>query len=46
MIGKKKERIKFFNLGIKNNYKELLDDNLINKMNILYSQELKKYNYE
>ncbi|MDC0125421.1 sulfotransferase domain-containing protein [Candidatus Pelagibacter sp.] len=46
MIGKKKERIKFFNLGIKNNYKELLNDTLINQMNTLYSEELKKFNYE
>jgi len=46
MIGKKKERIKFFNLGIKNNYKELLNDTLINQMNTLYSKELQKFNYE
>jgi hypothetical protein len=47
MIGKKSnERLRFFNLGSKNNYKELLDDNLINQMNVLYSKELKKYDYE
>jgi hypothetical protein len=47
MIGKKSnERLRFFNLGSKNNYNKLLDDNLINQMNNLYSKELQKYNYE
>ena len=47
MIEKKnKEKLKFFNLGVKNNYKELLDKNLINQINSLFNVELKKYNYE
>ena len=47
MIEKKnKEKLRFFNLGVKNNYKELLDKNLINQMNSLFNVELKKYNYE
>ena len=37
------EKIKFFNLGKKNNYKELLDNNLIDKMNFFYKDQIKKY---
>ena len=40
------ERIKFFNLGKYNNYKNLLNINLINQMNELYKQKLLKFNYE
>ena len=47
MIGKKSnERLRFFNLGSDNNYKKLLDSDLINEMNTLYGAELQKYNYE
>ena len=47
MIGKKSnERLRFFNLGSDNNYKKLLDRDLINEMNTLYEAELQKYNYE
>ena len=47
MIGKKSnERLRFFNLGSDNNYKKLLDKDLINEMNTLYGAELQKYNYE
>ena len=41
-----KDRIKFFNLGIANNFKLLLSKNLINKMNNKYANELKKFSYE
>ena len=39
------EKIKFFNLGNKNNYKNLLNKNLIDEINLFYKDELKKYNY-
>ena len=39
------EKIKFFNLGSKNNYKDLLNKNLIDQMNLYYQDELKKYDY-
>ena len=37
------ERIKFFNLGKRNNYKELLDSKLIDKMNFSFQDQIKKY---
>ena len=37
------ERIKFFNLGKKNNYKELLDSKLIDKMNFSFQDQIEKY---
>ena len=40
------KKIKFFNLGQKNNYKNLLSQDLIIKMNELYKEELIKFNYE
>jgi len=47
MIGKQSnQRLRFFNLGSKNNYKKLLDNDLIYQMNVLYKTELQKYNYE
>jgi len=47
MIGKNSnEKLRFFNLGKENNYKKLLDDNLINQMNFLYQEQLQKYYYE
>ena len=47
MIGKNNnERLRFFNLGSDNDYKKLLNDDLIHEMNNLYRVELQKYNYE
>ena len=40
------EKLKFFNLGINNNYKNLLDPTLLTKMNDIFQAELVKYNYE
>ena len=40
------EKIKFFNLGKDNDYRKLLNENLISKMNNLYQEELVKYKYE
>ncbi len=40
------KKIKFFNLGQKNNYKNLLSQDLITKMNEFYKEELIKFNYE
>ena len=42
----KLERIKFFNLGKENNYKNILNTNLITQMNKLYKNKLLKFNYE
>ena len=42
----KSQRIKFFNLGLENNYKNLLNTNLISQMNELYKPKLLKFNYE
>jgi hypothetical protein len=47
MIGKNNnERLRFFNLGSDNDYKKLLDGDLVHEMNNLYRVELEKYNYE
>lgn len=47
MIGKQSnQKLRFFNLGSKNDYKKLLDNDLIYQMNVLYKTELQKYNYE
>jgi hypothetical protein len=47
MVDKKNnKKIRFFNLGKENNYKKLLQSNLINKMSSLYKQQIKKFNYE
>ena len=40
------KKIPFFNLGANNNYKNLLDSKLLNKMNELFQNELVKYKYE
>jgi hypothetical protein len=47
MIDKKtKKKISFFNLGRENDYKRLLQTNLIDEMSSLYNQQIKKFNYE
>ena len=43
---KTKEKIKFFYLGPKNNWKEKLDSDLINKMNSYYKADLFDLGYE
>ena len=40
------KKIKFFNLGIKNNFQNLLKKELINKANFSFRDQLKKYQYE
>ena len=40
------KKIKFFNLGIKNNFQNLLKKELIDKANISFRDQLKKYKYE
>lgn len=40
-----REKIKFFNLGSKNNYKKLLNYKIIEEMNLLFKDELSKYKY-
>lgn len=47
MVDKKtKKKISFFNLGRENDYKRLLQTNLINEMSSLYNQQINKFNYE
>tara|TARA_B100000795_G_C22710506_1_gene403345 strand:+ start:44 stop:889 length:846 start_codon:yes stop_codon:yes gene_type:complete len=47
VISKNKiKKINFFNLGKNNDYKKLLDKNLIDRMNEEFKQEIKKYNYD
>ena len=41
-----KRKIKFFNQGPENNWKKNLSDELINKMNNFYKDDLKKFKYE
>ena len=43
---KDNSRINFFKLGKDNDYKKLLNKNLITKMNLKFKDEIKKYNYE
>ena len=38
-------KIVFFNLGEKNNYKEILEDNIVSKINECFKNELKKFKY-
>ena len=46
MVDKKTgNKITFFNLGEKNNFKDLLEKNLIDEMNDYFQYQLKKYNY-
>ncbi len=40
------KKIKFFNLGIKNNFQNLLKKELICKANVSFRDQLKKYKYE
>ena len=40
------KKIKFFNLGIKNNFQNLLKKELIYKANVSFRNQLKKYKYE
>ena len=39
-------KIDFFRLGPKNNYKELLNKDIILEMNSIYKDELKEFKYE
>jgi len=43
---KDKTKRKFFYLGPKNNWKDKLDQNMIDKMNNYYKEDLKKFGYE
>lgn len=40
------KKIKFFNQGPNNNWKKNLDQNLIEKMNLYYKEDLQKFGYE
>ena len=47
IINKKtKEKLKFFNLGNKNKYQELLNKELIESINLKYQEQLKKFFYD
>lgn len=41
-----KKKIKFFYQGPNNDWRKNLDKNLINKMNEIYKEDLKKFNYQ
>ena len=43
---KDNSKINFFKLGKDNDYKKLLNEDLINKMNLKFKDEIKRYNYE
>ena len=43
---KTKEKLKFFNLGNKNKYQELLNKELIESINLKYQEQLKKFFYD
>jgi len=43
---KDNSRINFFKLGKDNDYKKLLTEELISKMNLKFKNEIKKFNYE
>jgi hypothetical protein len=43
---KNNSRINFFKLGKDNDYKKLLTEELISKMNLKFKNEIKKFNYE
>ena len=43
---KDNSRINFFKLGKDNDYKKLLTEDLISKMNLKFKNEIKKFNYE
>ena len=43
---KNNSRINFFKLGKDNDYKKLLTEDLISKMNLKFKDEINKYNYE
>jgi hypothetical protein len=43
---KDNSKINFFKLGKDNDYKKLLNKDLITKMNLKFKDEIKKYNYE
>ena len=46
MVNKKTgDKIAFFNLGEKNNFKDILEKDLINEMNDYFKYQLKKYKY-
>lgn len=40
------KKINFFHLGSKNNYKELLNKDIVTEMNSVYKDQLKEFNYE
>ena len=42
---KTKKKLKFFNLGNKNNFRNLLSQSLIEKINKIFNKELRKYKY-
>ena len=47
LVSKKtNEKIKFFNLGKKNDFRNLLDKKMINEMTEFYKDQIKKYKYE
>ena len=42
----KNKKVPFFNLGPKNNWKKILDENLANKIDEVFAKDLKELNYK
>ena len=42
----KNKKVPFFNLGPKNNWKKILDENLVNKIDEVFEKDLKELNYK
>ena len=43
--GKTKKKITFFNLGKKNNWKKLIPKEMLDKINSIFKEDLKKLGY-
>ena len=41
-----KQKINFFNLGKENNFNKLLDKKNLDEMNIIFQDQLRKFNYD
>ena len=39
------EKIKFFNMGVKNDWKKLLNNEIIEKINLKFNKEMKELGY-
>ena len=42
----KNKKVPFFNLGPKNDWKKILDENIVNKLDQVFEKDLKVLNYK